>query len=103
MQALGNSSPSEQLDSMVKYCLLARGSSSIYLRMLGSSFAECVWDHAPGTILVQEAGGRVTDMAGKQLQWGTGRRLTANVGVVASNGSLHEPVLEAVQTAGILS
>jgi myo-inositol-1(or 4)-monophosphatase len=41
------------------------------------------WDAAAGTIIVREAGGTVTDLAGRDWQLGTGPCL-------ASNGRLHE-------------
>jgi adhesin HecA-like repeat protein len=57
---------------------------------------ETVWDHAAGSIIVQEAGGGVTDMAGKQLDFSSGRRLSNNRGIVVTNGQLHDLVLKAV-------
>ncbi len=44
------------------------------------------WDCAAGVILVREAGGRATDLAGEE--WHAGVR-----GVVATNGTIHEPLL----------
>jgi len=46
------------------------------------------WDMAAGTLLVQEAGGRVSDMRGKP------HSLTASDDVLADNGILHDPVVE---------
>ena len=43
------------------------------------------WDVAAGTLLVEEAGGRITDFA-------NGPRAIEGVEVLASNGLLHEPV-----------
>jgi myo-inositol-1(or 4)-monophosphatase len=48
------------------------------------------WDIAGGSLIVLEAGGRVTDLAG--------RPFTSRAGsVLASNGALHEPMLEVVR------
>lgn len=90
---------SVQTDSMVKYCLVASGRADAYMRLLGLG-AECVWDHAPGALLVAEAGGRVTDGRGMPLQPALGRRLEANDGVIASNGWLHDALVAAAIAEG---
>lgn len=59
-----------------------------------------VQDHAPGAILVEEAGGVVTDSRGEPLNFGLGRTLGENFGVVAAGKDVHARVLEAVQKAG---
>ncbi len=46
------------------------------------------WDMAAGTLLVEEAGGRVSDMKGQAHGVRTSEHL------LADNGTLHEPVLE---------
>jgi 3'(2'), 5'-bisphosphate nucleotidase len=48
--------------------------------------------------VIQEAGGRVTDINGKPLDFTLGTKLTQNLGIVGSNGQLHESVLAALQT-----
>ena len=45
------------------------------------------WDIAAGTVLIREAGGKVTDIAGNTLTRNSS-------GIVASNGILHEQVLD---------
>jgi 3'(2'), 5'-bisphosphate nucleotidase len=60
---------------------------------------ENAWDHAPGVVLLTEAGGRVTDAAGAPLDFGRGRWLRAPGGIVATNGHVHDAVLEAVRRA----
>jgi 3'(2'), 5'-bisphosphate nucleotidase len=47
-------------------------------------------------IVVEEAGGRVTDVRGNDLDFGHGRKLEHNAGVIATNGPIHDAVLEAV-------
>ena len=44
-----------------------------------------------------EAGGRVTDIHGRELDFSHGRRLEENRGIVASNGRVHDAVLEAIR------
>lgn len=48
------------------------------------------WDVAAGILLVQEAGGRVTDIAGQPLA------LTPQLHVLASNGHIHEAMLAVI-------
>jgi 3'(2'), 5'-bisphosphate nucleotidase len=54
-------------------------------------------DHAPGQILVEEAGGVVTDSRGEPLDFGVGRTLGENYGVIAAGKDVHSQVLAAVQ------
>jgi 3'(2'), 5'-bisphosphate nucleotidase len=87
----------DRLDSQAKYAVVARGETSLYLRhSLNRNYREKVWDHAAGVIVTQEAGGRVTDVSGKPLDFSIGRELSANQGIVATNGLLHDRVLAAV-------
>lgn len=95
--ALGITTPSYRIDSQSKYAAVARGDVSIYLRLpKDKSYQEKIWDHAAGSIIVNEAGGRVTDIYGKPLDFSRGRKLQSNKGVVATNGKLHEKVLNAI-------
>ncbi|KAF8063446.1 hypothetical protein FPV67DRAFT_1672470 [Lyophyllum atratum] len=90
-----------RMDSQAKYGCLARGEGAAYLRMpTGVGYREKIWDHAPGTVLVEEAGGVVTDSRGQPLNFGLGRDLGENFGVVAAGKEVHARVLEAVQKAG---
>jgi 3'(2'), 5'-bisphosphate nucleotidase len=96
--ALGITSEPLRMDSQCKYATVARGDASIYLRMpTRADYRECIWDHAAGLVVVEEAGGRVTDVTGIPLDFTHGRRLEANRGVVATNGHIHEAVLDAVR------
>ncbi|MBI5667760.1 MAG: 3'(2'),5'-bisphosphate nucleotidase [Chloroflexi bacterium] len=87
----------ERLDSMEKYARIAAGDADLYLR-LPRQFSNrpfMIWDHAPGTVLVQAAGGMVTDVDGSPLNWSQGWALV-NRGIIVSNGRIHERVLAAV-------
>lgn len=86
-----------RMDSQAKYAEVARGGASIYLRLpTRADYRECIWDHAAGKIVVEEAGGNVTDVDGKPLRFGIGPRLAENRGVIATNGRLHTRVVEVV-------
>ncbi|MFP6656068.1 MAG: 3'(2'),5'-bisphosphate nucleotidase, partial [Myxococcota bacterium] len=86
-----------RVDSQAKYAIVAQGQAQIYLRLPTSkTYREKIWDHAAGMIVVEEAGGRVTDARGFPLDYGHGRMLEKNSGVIATNGSIHDTVLKAV-------
>ena len=56
-------------------------------------------DHAPGSLLVTEAGGTITDSRGELLNFGLGRDLGENFGIVAAGKSVHDDVLAAIKLA----
>jgi len=94
---LGITTPPLRMDSQAKYAGIARGDASIYLRLpTRKDYREKIWDHAAGCVVVQEAGGVVTDVTGKPLDFSKGRQLEDNRGVVATNGRFHDEVLAAV-------
>jgi 3'(2'), 5'-bisphosphate nucleotidase len=95
-QAVGVTQPPLRLDSQAKYGTVARGDAALYLRLPSTShphYRENIWDHAAGALLVEEAGGCVTDMHGQPLDFGTNVKMHANQGVVVSNGSMHAQVI----------
>src|SRR4029077_7649625 len=49
------------------------------------------WDICAGTLLVEEAGGKVTDLEGKPLRFNQPK--TLRPGMIASNGVLHAGLL----------
>ncbi|NPA07313.1 MAG: 3'(2'),5'-bisphosphate nucleotidase [Chloroflexi bacterium] len=100
MHVLGVHRPPVRLDSQAKYALLAAGAAEIYLRIpppQRPDYKEKIWDQAAGALLVIEAGGRVTDLDGRALDFSQGLTLARNRGVLATNGLLHEPVLMALR------
>ena len=87
-----------RLDSQAKYAVVARGEGDVYLRLpTKKDYREKIWDHAGGVLVVEEAGGKVTDIDGKPLEFIHGRELSANRGVVVTNGHLHHDVLQAIR------
>ncbi|KAI0394215.1 3',5'-bisphosphate nucleotidase [Xylariaceae sp. FL0594] len=95
---LGISKPSVRMDSQAKYASIARGAGDIYLRLpYNYKYQEKIWDHAAGVLIVEEAGGVVTDVYGKNLDFSIGRTLANNKGVISAPVSAHAQVLAAVQ------
>lgn len=101
--ALGSRHPPVLMDSAAKYAVLAVGDGDLLFRLISlqkPDYVEKIWDQAAGSIIVEEAGGRVSDLAGRNLDFSRGRQLTDNLGVLASNGWLHEVALEALRVVG---
>jgi len=98
-----------RMDSQAKYAALVRGDGGggVYLRLPvafgkngdddGGGYQEKIWDHAPGSLLAEEAGGVISDYRGRPLDFGLGRTLGKNFGVVAARREVHAQVIEAVQ------
>lgn len=102
-QALSSRADPVRMDSQAKYAILASGKADLILRLLSPAmpdYREKIWDQAAGSLLVEEAGGRITDLSGKPLDFSTGRILSNNRGILASNGLLHSAALEALQLIG---
>jgi 3'(2'), 5'-bisphosphate nucleotidase len=88
------------MDSQAKYGLVARGEATLYLRVPSPSepgYKENVWDHAAGSIIAEEAGGKVTDTLGNPLDFSSGIRMERNTGILVTNGILHDVVLKALK------
>ncbi len=95
---LGITAPPYRVDGQTKYAIVARGEASLYLRLpTRPGYREKIWDHAAGSLLVTEAGGRVSHVDGAELDFAAGRTLPNGTGIVVSNGRLHEAVLRAVR------
>jgi len=96
---LGITAPAVSMDSQAKYAVLAAGQGDLYLRLLSADkpdYREKIWDQAAGSIIIAEAGGRVTDLDGQPLDFTAGRSLNHNRGILASNSLLHPDALSAL-------
>lgn len=100
IKAWGVAAPPMILDSQAKYALLAAGHGEVCLRLLSENqplYKERLWDQAAGALIVEEAGGQISDLDGKPLDFSCGRFLTNNRGILATNGRLHLSALETLQ------
>ena len=91
------------MDSQAKYSVLAVGGGEVILRLLSPKrldYKEKIWDQAAGSIVLTEAGGRISDLDGKPLDFSQGRMLLNNRGVLATNGFVHEAALKALKEVG---
>jgi 3'(2'), 5'-bisphosphate nucleotidase len=56
-----------------------------------------IWDHAGAQLILTEAGGKVTDLDGKDMDFGAGRDLSRNNGLLAARQGIHAAVLESMK------
>jgi len=97
-ELLGIKTPPLRMDSQCKYGIVARGDASIYLRLPSKAgYEEKIWDHAAGWLIVKEAGGEISDIHNRPLDFSTGRTLSENKGIVATNGKLHAQIIAGVR------
>ena len=104
--ALAIEAPPRRMDSQAKYAAVALGEADVYLRAPTAAqpdYREMIWDHAAGALIVEEAGGAVTDLDGRTLDWTRGRRLVANRGILATNGALHPNILSTLRNIETLN
>lgn len=71
----------------LRLCLVADGSYDAALAV-GS---KCDWDLAAGDLIVHEAGGHVSDLAGGPLRYN--KAVTRQTGLVASGSNLHDEII----------
>ncbi|EEF40909.1 diphosphonucleoside phosphohydrolase, putative [Ricinus communis] len=87
--------------SMVKYAAIARGDAEIFMKFARAGYKEKIWDHAAGVVIIQEAGGVVTDAGGRPLDFSKGIYLEGlDRGIIASAGAkLHDTIIKAVDAS----
>jgi 3'(2'), 5'-bisphosphate nucleotidase len=88
-----------RLDSSAKYAIVARGQAQAYLRLpTRKDYVERIWDHAAGLVVAREAGAQVTDVDGRELEFGLGRGLEKNRGVIVAHPAVHARFVTAVKS-----
>jgi HAL2 family 3'(2'),5'-bisphosphate nucleotidase len=96
LAAIGGAGTPARLDSQAKYVVVARGGADAYLRLpVKADYREKIWDHAAGALVAAEAGCKVVDAEGFPLDFGRGRELTANKGVLAGHPAVVDRLVAA--------
>ncbi|XP_076882341.1 3',5'-bisphosphate nucleotidase AHL-like [Bidens hawaiensis] len=87
--------------SMVKYAAIARGDAEIFMKFARAGYKEKIWDHAAGVVIIEEAGGIVTDAGGRRLDFSKGMYLHGlDRGIITCAGaSLHDKIMSAVDAS----
>lgn len=89
-----------RIDSQCKYAAVALGMADIYLRLPKSlEYKEKIWDHAAGFLIVEKAGGTVTDTLGRKVDFSTPPLLENDLGIVASRSLDHAKLITAVKAS----
>lgn len=88
--------------SLCKYLMVASGRASVFILRAKVQKSIKAWDHAVGMICVHEAGGKVTDWKGSQVDLAAdkdGRRIIfPSGGVLVTNGQLHNQILDMISS-----
>ncbi len=95
---LGN--PNKILNSWggTPYALVATGRVDAFLRLPPTRFPHLqIWDHAPGMLLVTEAGGQVSDVDGISIFGLKPEKWMSIRGVIATNTRLHQQLVRNVE------
>ncbi|PYH95394.1 hypothetical protein BO71DRAFT_440344 [Aspergillus ellipticus CBS 707.79] len=100
---LGVTKPVTDLWSMqAKYAALVVGGCNAMVRIPRSpEYRAYVWDHAGGMLVYEESGGMITDLDGRPFDYGCGRTLAANMGLVATFPEIHSRVLELARVVSL--
>ena len=98
LKRIGAMGGAVRMDSQAKYVAVADGRGEVYLRnSRGVDYREKIWDHAAGVLIVEEAGGRITDLNGESLDFTFGEKLANNRGILATNIHPHNALLESIK------
>lgn len=85
-----------QIDSMVKFCMVADGSADLYLKPMDPS-RSFTWDFCQGDLLVREAGGNVGDTNNKNLLYNDRNCVFTGLGLIAANPSIYQKTRKIIQ------
>jgi 3'(2'), 5'-bisphosphate nucleotidase len=83
--------------SQMRYIAMAVGGGDVMLRFYSrKGHKSYVWDHAGGFLIFEESGGKVTDLDGKPIDFGAGRRFENNSEMVAAPEKAQSRILQLV-------
>jgi 3'(2'), 5'-bisphosphate nucleotidase len=96
-ERVGVSWPGTDLySSQMRYVALAVGGGNINVAIPKKDKISWVWDHAGGHLILKESGGLVTDLNGKEFDFGAGRHLGENYGRIVAPLSIQKELLVTV-------
>ncbi|XP_024631860.1 putative PAP-specific phosphatase, mitochondrial isoform X2 [Medicago truncatula] len=86
--------------SLCKYLMVASGRASVFIQRAKETTTIKAWDHAVGMICVHEAGGKVTDWEGIEIDLAedqpSRRIIFPSGGVLVTNGNLHDQIVQII-------
>lgn len=83
--------------SHMRYVALIVGGGDVQLRIPKRLTKPVyVWDHAGMQLIFTEVGGKITDLNGKDIDFGAGRELTNNWGIIAAKNGVYSRILSIV-------
>jgi 3'(2'), 5'-bisphosphate nucleotidase len=83
--------------SHMRYASLIVGGADVQVRIpANQNKANYVWDHAGAQLIFTEIGGKITDVRGKAIDFGAGRQMKNNWGIVAAKEGIHDRILKVV-------
>lgn len=87
----------EVWSSHMRYASLIMGGADAQIRVPCSPTSKvCIWDHAGAQLIFTEIGGKVTDLDGRPIDFGVGRLLSGNRGMIVAREGVHDKILSAV-------
>ncbi|XP_038711040.1 putative PAP-specific phosphatase, mitochondrial isoform X5 [Tripterygium wilfordii] len=93
--------------SLCKYLMVASGKASVFILRVRSQTLVKAWDHAVGIICVHEAGGKVTDWRGSELDFAADqverRIIFPSGGVLVTNGNIHSQIMDMISSVSTIN
>lgn len=81
--------------SHMRYAALVLGSADTWVRLGARETAVFhIWDNAGTQLIFTELGGKITDFDGKAIDFGAGRALHANKGMIAARACVHDAIFK---------
>jgi 3'-phosphoadenosine 5'-phosphosulfate (PAPS) 3'-phosphatase len=94
LRQLGNP-PSHRMNGSLKINEVARGAYTAFVSPAQNPMA--LWDMGATQLILEEAGGRLTDLQGKRLDFRAPNPILSQ-GIIASNGVTHAALLDKLKT-----
>ena len=98
---LGTPDPGTNIwSSHMRYASLILGGGDLQVRVPRKNVdpvAVRVWDHAGSQLIFKELGGKVTDLDGREMDFGAGRSFFNNRGMVVAKQEIHTEILALVR------